>query len=180
MGMLSVALVLCDGNPPLTGGCPSQRASDEDIWCFFDVSANKLLNKHSSGRWCETPRGPCAIAVIQQANQEGQTLLATGDDMMTPSNGNIFLVTGHLCGEFTGHQWIPRTKPVTRSFDVFCICVWTNGWVNNREAGDLRCYRAHYDVIVMNIVSFARQLGYLVRLIHFYISCGILSHFVGY
>ena len=49
--------------------------------------------------------------------------------MMTLSNGNIFRVTGHLCGEFTGPRWIPRTKagpvnsphkwPVTRSFDVF-------------------------------------------------------------
>ena len=29
------------------------------------------------------------------------------------------------------------------------ICVWINGWVNNREAGDLRCYRANYDVTVM-------------------------------
>ena len=29
------------------------------------------------------------------------------------------------------------------------ICFWINGWVNNREAGDLRRYRAHYDVIVM-------------------------------
>ena len=29
------------------------------------------------------------------------------------------------------------------------ICVWINGWVNNREAGGLRRYRAHYDVIVM-------------------------------
>ena len=28
------------------------------------------------------------------------------------------------------------------------ICVWING-VNNREAGDLRRYRAHYDVSVM-------------------------------
>ena len=28
------------------------------------------------------------------------------------------------------------------------ICVW-NGWVNDREAGDLRRYRVHYDVIVM-------------------------------
>ena len=28
------------------------------------------------------------------------------------------------------------------------ICVWINGWVNNREAGDLRRYRAYYDVIV--------------------------------
>ena len=29
------------------------------------------------------------------------------------------------------------------------VCVWINGWVNNRDAGDLRRYRAHYDVIVM-------------------------------
>ena len=29
------------------------------------------------------------------------------------------------------------------------ICVWINRWVNNRKAGDLRRYRAHYDVIVM-------------------------------
>ena len=28
-------------------------------------------------------------------------------------------------------------------------CVWINGWVNNREAGDLRRYHAHYDVTVM-------------------------------
>ena len=26
---------------------------------------------------------------------------------------------------------------------------WINAWVNNREAGDLRRHRAHYDVIVM-------------------------------
>ena len=29
---------------------------------------------------------------------------------MTSSNGNIVRVTGHLCGEFTGLRWIPRTK----------------------------------------------------------------------
>ena len=29
--------------------------------------------------------------------------------MMTSSNRNIFRVTGPLCGEFTGHRWIPRT-----------------------------------------------------------------------
>ena len=29
------------------------------------------------------------------------------------------------------------------------ICVWINVWVNNREAGDLRRHRVHYDVIVM-------------------------------
>ena len=34
------------------------------------------------------------------------------------------------------------------------ICVWINCWVNNRKAGDLRCYRAHYDVIVMHKINF--------------------------
>ena len=29
------------------------------------------------------------------------------------------------------------------------ICTWMNGWVNNREAGDLRRHRTHYDVTVM-------------------------------
>ena len=29
------------------------------------------------------------------------------------------------------------------------ICAWMNGWVNNREAGDFRRHRAHYDVTVM-------------------------------
>ena len=30
------------------------------------------------------------------------------------------------------------------------IYAWINAWVNNREAGDLRRYRAHYDVTVMH------------------------------
>ena len=33
------------------------------------------------------------------------------------------------------------------------ICTRINGWVNNREAGDLRHYRTHYDVIVMSFRS---------------------------
>ena len=40
-------------------------------------------------------------------------------NMMTSSNGNIFRVTGHLCGEFTGPGEFPTQKPVTRSFDVY-------------------------------------------------------------
>ena len=38
------------------------------------------------------------------------------------------------------------------------ICAWINGWVNNREVGDLRRHRAHYDVTVM-----AYKIGPLVR-----------------
>ena len=39
--------------------------------------------------------------------------------MMTSSNGNIFRVTGPLCGEFTGPGDFPTQRPVTWSFDVF-------------------------------------------------------------
>ena len=45
-----------------------------------------------------------------------------------------------VSGEF------PAQRPVTRSFDVFFD---VRVWVNTREAGDLRRYRIHYDVIVM-------------------------------
>ena len=31
----------------------------------------------------------------------------------------------------------------------YLICAWTNGWVNNRNAGDLRHHRAHYYVTVI-------------------------------
>ena len=34
---------------------------------------------------------------------------------------------------------------------ISLICAWTNGWVNNREAGDLIRHGAHYDVIVMQM-----------------------------
>ena len=44
---------------------------------------------------------------------------------------------------------VPSHRPVARSFDVFLICVWTNDWVNNRYASDLRHHLAHYDVTVM-------------------------------
>ena len=65
--------------------------------------------------------------------------------MMTSSNGNIVRVIGSMCGEFTGRRW--------RGALVFSlICSWRNGWVNNREAGDLRRHRAYYGVIVMMVL----------------------------
>ena len=33
------------------------------------------------------------------------------------------------------------------------ICVWINSWIHNREAGDLRRNRIHYDVIVMHFAN---------------------------
>ena len=52
-----------------------------------------------------------------------------------------------VTGEF------PTQRPVTWSFDVFVFLIfaWTYGWVKNREDGNLRHHRAHYDVIVMGV-----------------------------
>ena len=43
----------------------------------------------------------------------------------------------------------PVNSPHRGQWRVALICAWINASVNNREAGDLRRHRFHYDVIVM-------------------------------
>ena len=81
--------------------------------------------------------------------QQWERIYGHGVCMVTSSNGNIFRVTGPLCGEFTGPGEFPAQRPVTRSFDVFFDLCLNKDWVNNRKAGDLRRHGAHCDVIVM-------------------------------
>ena len=54
------------------------------------------------------------------------------------------LVTGPLVW---GIHWWPVNSPHKgqwrRALLFSLICTWINGWVNNREAGDLRRHRAH-------------------------------------
>ena len=44
---------------------------------------------------------------------------------------------------------------------------WINGWVDNREAGDLRRHRTQYDVIVMGLCNYERSGG----------ICGVCIYF---
>ena len=80
---------------------------------------------------------------------------------MTSSNGNIFCVTGHLGGEFTGPGEFPAQRPVAWRFDVISEWAWINGWVNNRDAGNLRRHRTHCDVILMWITLLSFSGRYL-------------------
>ena len=73
--------------------------------------------------------------------------------MMTSWNGNIFCITGPLCGNHQSLVNSPHKGQWRRALMVFFICTWINSWVDNREAGDLRCHHTHYDVIVMLLVS---------------------------
>ena len=52
---VSALLDLCEGNPPVTGGFPSQSASNTGFDVFFDICLNKRLNKQTSRWWFETP-----------------------------------------------------------------------------------------------------------------------------
>ena len=72
-------------------------------------------------------------------------------DQMETFSASLAICAGNspVTGEF------PAQRPVTRSFDVSLICDWINGWVNSREAGDLRHHRAQYDVIMMTNKSAA-------------------------
>ena len=48
----------------------------------------------------------------------------------------------------------PRYEGQCRAGFMFSfICAWTDGWANNRDAGDLRHHLPHYDVIVMKLYA---------------------------
>ena len=45
---------------------------------------------------------------------------------------------------------LPLQSQWCKDLMFYLIWAWTNGWVNNRDAGDLRRNRTHYDVTVMS------------------------------
>ena len=105
----------------------------------FKIVVNLALNT----KWCKKFDG-------YNSSQSELTLLHHMLFMMTSSNGNIFRVTGHLCEGFTGEPVnSPHKGQWRRALMFSLICAWISSWVNNREAGDLRRHRAHYNVIVM-------------------------------
>ena len=73
---------------------------------------------------------------------------------MTSSNGNIFRVTGLLWGNPPATDGTPPLPPHPAKGQWRGACfVWyapeQTAEQNNRDAGDLRRHRAHYDVAVM-------------------------------
>ena len=53
--------------------------------------------------------------------------------------------------KFTGPGEFPTQSQWRGALMFSLICVWINGWTNNRETGDLRRHRGHYDVIVIKL-----------------------------
>ena len=68
---------------------------------------------------------------------------------MTSSNGNVFRVTGHLCGKFIGPRWIPHTK--ASDAELWCFLWSMSKYTVEKTIARLVIWDAivHYDVIVM-------------------------------
>ena len=98
--------------------------------CLDEMATCLVDNSHS--RWDPIDCRPSAV--ISSHDWHLWT------SMMTSSNGNILRppVKSPHKGQWRG------------ALMFSLICVQINAWENNREAGDLRRYHAHYDVIVMS------------------------------
>ena len=87
---------------------------------FYVVAQRNACNPEKS---CHAQWGDWPHDIQIEANSPPASYPACSfhiiETMMTSSNGNIFRVTGPLCGEFTGPGEFPAQRPVTRSFDVF-------------------------------------------------------------
>ena len=89
-----------EGTKMITGEFPSHRCSNRDLWFFsgFFSGRNSSFAGHLWRHGSDDAPMKCFVG------------LETCQIMMTSSNRDNFAVTGHLCGEFTGHRWILRPK----------------------------------------------------------------------
>ena len=98
--------------------------------------------------------------------------------IMTLSNGNIFRITGQLCGKIHRSPMNSPHKGQWRGALMFSlICARIDGWVNNGEAGDLRRHRVIYDVIVMSTCNYSCGFRAIMRAAF---EAGIFCHFIMY
>ena len=146
METFSALLALCEGKPPVTGGFPSQRPATGSFNIFFHLRLTKRLSKQH-GTWNMEKRGALLFFVVTWWRHQMETLSA----LLALSARNSPVNSPHKS------QW--------RAALMFSlICASMNAWVSNREAGDLRRHRAHYDVIVI-IRQILRSRMQFVRII---------------
>ena len=72
------------------------------------------------------------------------------DDVIS-SKGNIFCITGYLCGESTGHRWRPNTKASDSEHWSFLLSAPQQTIEETMETRVI--WGAYYDVIVMTYVE---------------------------
>ena len=121
-------------------------------WSASWYIATTMVPSHQKCHWC----------IIQRMHVNYVTIVTHDSERMTASPH--WFIPGHgdvIKWKHYPHYW-PLVRGVRRlsvisphkgqwrgALMFSWICIWINGWINNREADDLRRYRAHYYVTVM-------------------------------
>ena len=125
MEMLPSLLALCEGNPPVSGGYPSQRASNAELWYFLSCWSDQAVE--------QTATLPVILRHFddhmtslqwnQLTTKRQNTLFlhphwpirSSWHDQMEAFSALLALCEGNspVTGEF------PTQRPVTQSLDVF-------------------------------------------------------------
>ena len=142
-------------------------------WRMYSLSGlDELINLWQMNTEIQTNTGQCWAAVVtahlRDLNHKHKDTRTAFIDDMSHKICTWFVVATwwrHQMEAFSalmaicaGNSPVPVNSPHKgqwRGAIMFSlICIWINGWVNNRAAGDLRRYRAHYDVSVMTSPCF--------------------------
>ena len=94
--------------------CQSYAKRNTNIICqaYMDIMENRLAI-HALCTQLIYKEGPVWLSNLQDLHwfiRTQFTSIAHAQLMITSSKGNVFRITGPLCGKFTGHRWIPLTK----------------------------------------------------------------------
>ena len=110
---------------PHTKACNAENVS---IWWRYREARPK---DRTIGSW--------TLPVVQPSKRRDSSRQVIS--MMTSSNGNIFRVTGHLCGNSPVPVNSPQKGQWRGALMFSLICAWIYGWVNNRETQSCPLWR---------------------------------------
>ena len=91
-------LALCEGDPPVTGGFPSQRPVMPSFDVFFDLRLNDRLSKQSGRRWLETQSRSLWRHCIENHNTVGQSVQISNQLGVCQRSGIITVISHEFHG----------------------------------------------------------------------------------
>ena len=126
-----------------------------------------ILFQSPTVNWCEDVFGyiPCCHHYVEQFSKHSwwRHQMKTFSALLTICAGNSPSSVNS-----------PHKGQRCRALLFSLICAWINSWVNNREAGDLRRHRAHYDVTVMLLTMLIGVRDFAKKGVHLVTTTGAL------
>ena len=136
-----VSLGLLWGNPTVYRLIPLTEGQWRGDLCFVACTPEHTLNKQLDCRWFDTRScdvnvriqfccSSFVVAILSLLRIHAVHLFPSGSPLswirqfglVATHDGNIVRVIGPLCGEFTGHRWIPLTK--ASDAEILCF-LWS-------------------------------------------------------